>query len=191
MPLERRSTAFQNRASVGAWGDASRDSHTSPAFTPATAAHSAVASRCAFKTPARSNRSAAASSAWATDERRGASGTQPLLLIRPAQRADQIFELAVEHLFKIVHRIVNAVIGDPVLRKVVGANLRRAVAGADLSAALPGARRFLRRQHAVEEARAQHLHRLDLVLQLALLILALHHQTGRQVRDAHRAVGGV
>src|SRR3546814_11862355 len=41
------------------------------------------------------------------------------------------------------------------------------------------------------EARAQHLHRLGAVLVLRLLVLALHHDTGRQVGDPHRRVGGV
>src|SRR2546429_5712032 len=86
---------------------------------------------------------------------------------------------------------MNAVIGDAVLGEVVRADLLRPVARADLGATLPGARSFLLRQHPVEHPRAQHLQRLDLALQLALLILALHHQAARQVRDAHRTVGRV
>src|SRR5207245_6213985 len=86
---------------------------------------------------------------------------------------------------------MEAVIGYAFLGEVVGADLLRPVARADLSATLPGARCFLLRQHPVEQPRAQHLQGLDLVLQLALLILALHHQAARQVRDAHRTVGRV
>ena len=85
----------------------------------------------------------------------------------------------------------NAELVAPALREVVRAHLGRAVAGAHLRAPLARPRRFLLRDAEVEEARPQHLHRLQLVLQLRLLVLLAHHQAGRQVRDAHRGVGGV
>ena len=40
-------------------------------------------------------------------------------------------------------------------------------------------------------ARGQHLHRTGLVLQLGPFVLTGHHHSGRQMGDAHRAVGGV
>src|SRR5207245_2945590 len=41
------------------------------------------------------------------------------------------------------------------------------------------------------KTRAQHLHRAGLVLVLRTLVLALHHETGREVRDADGGVGRV
>ena len=52
-----------------------------------------------------------------------------------------------------------------------------------------GVQRFARSR--LVEPRAQHLHRLGLVLVLRLLVLLLHDQAGRQMGDAHGAVGGV
>ena len=43
----------------------------------------------------------------------------------------------------------------------------------------------------LEHAGAQDPHRLLLVLELALLVLAAHHDAGRQMGDAHGRVGGV
>src|ERR1051326_3643953 len=51
--------------------------------------------------------------------------------------------------------------------------------------------RFLLGDHPIEQARAEDLERLDLVLELRFLILAFHFEAGRQVRDADRAVGRV
>ena len=51
------------------------------------------------------------------------------------QRLDDLVErLAVEHLVELVERQVDAVVGDPPLRKIVGADALGAVAGADLPA---------------------------------------------------------
>src|SRR5206468_2249433 len=67
----------------------------------------------------------------------------------------------------------------------------RAVARAHLGPAFTSAGRFLLGDHLVEQARAQHLERPDLVLELTLLVLALHHEIGGQVGNAHGAVGRV
>src|SRR5256886_10332961 len=56
----------------------------------------------------------------------------------------------------------------------------RAVAGADHGAAVPRPRRLLLGEHAIEQPRPQDLERLDLVLELGLLILALYHDAGRE-----------
>src|SRR3546814_14170589 len=82
-------------------------------------------------------------------------------------------------------------VGYAALGKVVGADALGAVAAADLALARGGALVDLPLALLVVEARAQHLHRLGAVLVLRLLVLALHHDAGRQVRDASRRVGGV
>src|SRR5438093_3154870 len=118
-------------------------------------------------------------------------GTEPLFLTRDPQGVDQVVEVAVQHLGEVVHGVMNAMIGDAMLGEVVGPDLLGSVPGAHLGPALAGAGRFLLGDHLVEQARAQHLHRLDLVLELALLVLALDHEVGGQVGDAHGAVGRV
>src|SRR5438105_3410767 len=187
-----RPQASPNRSTSCGVGVSSRESHTSPGFFPATTAHSEVASRRALGSPAAARRSLARSSASAIDACGATrSGTEAFLFSGQPEGVDQVIEVAVEHLGQVVNGVMNAVIGNAVLGEVVGADLLRPVTRADLGATLPGARSFLLRQHPVEQPRAQHLQRLDLVLQLALLILALHHQAARQVRDAHRTVGRV
>src|SRR5438105_3490958 len=104
------------------------------------------------------------------------SGTHPLLLLRLSHGGDQIIELPIQHLIHAVRREMDAMVGHTILRKVVRADLLRAVAGPHLRAPLARTRRLLLRHHAIEQARAQDLHRLDLVLQLRLLILALHFE---------------
>src|SRR6266568_1384301 len=196
MPLERRSTASQNRPVTSGATSWSRLSQTSPGLMPppATAAQRCMASRRGWVTPERPRRATASSRAAPSEEgraRTARSGTEPFLLAGEAQRVDQVVEVALQDVGQIVDGIVDAVIGDPVLGEVVRPNLGRAVAGADLSATLAGAGRFLLGEHLVEEPRAQYLERLDLVLELALLVLALDHQACGEMGDAHGAVGGV
>src|SRR2546425_5980418 len=171
-PLERCSTACQNCSKSFAPGSRSRCSHTSPGLVPApaTAAHSIVASRRERGRPDAARRSAASFRAAPTEAGCAAgSGTEPLLLTRDPQRVDQVVEVTVQHLGEVVHGVVNAMVGDAILGEVVGPDLLGSVAGAYLGPALAGPGRFLLGDHLVEQARAQHLHRLDLVLQLALL----------------------
>src|SRR6266568_3857163 len=193
-PLERRSTACQNCSRSAAPGSRSRCSHTSPGLVPApaTAAHSIVASRRERGRPDAARRSAASFTAAPIEVGCAAgSGTEALVLTRRPQDVDQVVEVAVHHLLKIVNGVVNAVIGDAILGEVVGADLLGSVPGAHLGPPLAGAGRFLLGDHLVEQARAQHLHRPDLVLKLALLVLALDHEVRGQVGDAHGAVGRV
>jgi hypothetical protein len=77
------------------------------------------------------------------------------------------------------------------LRKVVGADLRRPVAGADLRATHARALGLLLRDAHVEQPRAEHFHRFQLVLKLRLLVLLAHHQAAGQVGDPHGGVGRV
>src|SRR5881409_656808 len=193
-PLERCSTACQNCSKSCAPGSRSRCSHTSPGLVPApaTAAHSIVASRRERGRPDAARRSAASFRAAPIEAGCAAgSGTEPLLLTRDPQRVDHVVEVAVQHLGEVVHGVMNAMIGDAILGEVVGPDLLGSVPGAHLGPALAGAGRFLLGDHLVEQARAQHLHRPDLVLELALLVLALDYDVRGQMGDAHCAVGGV
>ena len=100
-------------------------------------------------------------------------------------------EVAVEHLVEVVGLVAGAVVGDPVLRVVVGADPLGAVDGADLAAAGVaglGVGLLLGRG---EQPGAQDAHRLLLVLELALLVLAADHDAGRHVGDPDGRVGGV
>src|SRR3546814_3858410 len=74
-------------------------------------------------------------------------------------------------------------VGDAALREVVGADALGAVAAADLALARCGALVDLPLALLLVEARAQHLHRLGAVLVLRLLVLALHHDTGRRSEE--------
>ena len=60
---------------------------------------------------------------------------QQLRLVVGDQRLDDLVELAHHHPVELVERQVDAVVGDPPLRKIVGADALRAVARADLQPA--------------------------------------------------------
>src|SRR5690606_1049292 len=66
-----------------------------------------------------------------------------------------------------------------------------AVARADLPLAAGGTLGVARHALALVQPRAQDLERLGLVLVLRLFVLLGDHDAGRQMGDAHRAVGGV
>src|SRR5690606_5917908 len=72
--------------------------------------------------------------------------------------------------------------------EVVGPDLFAALARADLGAALLRALRVDALLLEVEQARAQDGQRLGLVLELRLLVLTLHDEARRQMRDAHGRV---
>ena len=96
---------------------------------------------------------------------------------------DDLIEVAVQDLCKVVHRQADAVVGAAVLREVVGADLLAAVAGAHLPLPLgvDGVLLFLLLLG--QQAAAQDLQCLVLVLKLAALVLALHHHAGGDVRQ--------
>src|SRR5215213_1901002 len=100
----------------------------------------------------------------------------------------ELLEVAAEGCLEVVGRDADAVVGYAPLREVVGADLRGAVARADLGlpegALLLGTLAHL----AFQETGLQYPHRLLLVLELALLVLAGHDQAGRLVRDPDRRV---
>src|SRR4029077_1097182 len=102
-----------------------------------------------------------------------------------------LLELAGQHLVERVEGQADAMVGDPVLLVVVRADLVGPATALRLAAA--GRRQLLLLALALDlvEATAQDAHRLVLVLQLTLLVLAGDDETGRVVGDAHRGVGGV
>ena len=111
--------------------------------------------------------------------------------VRGGQRVDHRVEVSVDDLVEVVGLVADPVIGDPVLREVVGAHALRPVHGADLAAPLRAGLRVGVGLGLRQQPRAQHAQGLLLVLQLALLVLAGHHDPGRQVGDPHRRVGRV
>src|SRR5581483_2255916 len=82
-------------------------------------------------------------------------------------------------------------VGDAVLRKVVGPDLLAAVAGLHHAAAQRAHLGVVLGPLHLQEPAAQHHHRLVLVLELALLVLAGHDQARWEVRDPHRRVGRI
>ena len=88
------------------------------------------------------------------------------------ERVDDLVELAVEHAVERVHREPDAVIGDAVLLVVVRADLLGAAAALHLLAARRAHLGVLLVLLGLQQPRAQDAHRLVLVLQLALLVLA-------------------
>ena len=82
-------------------------------------------------------------------------------------------------------------VGDPVLLEVVGPDLLRPTTAADLA---PTGLRGLGTGPILfdlEQPASQHPERLHFVLELALLVLHGDHETGRQVGDTDRRIGGV
>ena len=75
-------------------------------------------------------------------------------------------------------------VGDAALRIVVGADLGRTVARRDHRLALRGDFVEVLRVFEVEDARTQLLERLVEVLQLGFLVLTLHDDARRDVRQA-------
>src|SRR5215469_11817904 len=119
-------------------------------------------------------------------------GGEPLSRVGGGQCVDDLVEgLASHHLVDLVERQVDAVVGDAALREIIGPHPLRAVTAADLALAVGGARRIARLPFQLVEPRAQHLEGTRLVLVLRFLVLLDHHEPGRQMGDAHRAVGGV
>src|SRR5688500_18048431 len=113
---------------------------------------------------------------------------QPRLVLG-SQRAGDLPQVAVHDRVDPVQREVDAMVGDAPLREVVGADAVGTIAGAD--EALPLAR-LLRVRLAlllVLDARGEHTPGLLAVLVLAPRVLALDHDAGRKVGEAHRRVG--
>ena len=110
-------------------------------------------------------------------------------LIGAAQGFDHFVHVAGNDLVELVQGQIDAVIGEPALRKVVGADAFTAVARTDQRAAMVGRHLIGFAVAFVLDAREQHLHRLVAVAMLRAIVLTLRHDAGRQVRDAHRRLG--
>src|SRR5712692_10234284 len=188
-PAARRSTAVRKALSAAGATGRFRSRNACPGGTPRESAHSCWASRRGSGTPpARSRVSPSASSAASVTT---SSGTGLLLSARHAQRLYQGLDVAVENVVEVVDRQVDPMIRDAALGEIVRPDLGRAIAGAHHRPPLPRASRLLVGDDAVEQPGPQHLQGLELVLQLRFLILLLHDQAGREVGDAHGAVGGI
>ena len=103
------------------------------------------------------------------------------------QAVYEILNVPIEDAGDVENTVPDSVIGDASVLEIVSANLFRAISGADLRApcrAESGACLLLLK---LIEASEQDGARLDLVLKLAALILALHHDSGRYVSEADRS----
>src|ERR1700730_11743987 len=105
------------------------------------------------------------------------------------QCSDQLVDISLHELVDLVQRQADAVIGHPSLRKIIGANPFVAATAADERTPLLRTLLIDLLLLVLEDAAAQLSHRLGFVLVLALFILALDDNAGRQVRDANRAFG--
>src|SRR5262249_10044442 len=104
------------------------------------------------------------------------------------QRLRQLGEVPVHDVVDLVQRESDAMIGDPSLREVVGAYALGAVTRPYERLARSGFLRLLLTHLLVLDARRQDGERLFLVLVLRACVLALHHYSGRKMRDSHRRV---
>src|SRR6266849_7637448 len=162
----RRAISAQNRASKSV----SRTVCSSPRLTLCTLAAINSASARGDSTPASASRDAA--SATSSSSRLIIARTYQLRLeVGGGQRVDHPVEVPVDDLIEVVRLVADPVIGDAVLREVVGADALRPVHRAHLAAPLRARLRVGFGLGLREQPRAQHAHRLLLVLQLALLVL--------------------
>src|SRR6202011_1753854 len=121
--------------------------------------------------------------------RRVGLAAQAARLLGLLQLHDQLLHVAVEDHLDVLEVLVDAVVGDAVLRVVVRADLLAAVAGADLALAQRRFGFFALAALVGGELRAQHVHRARAVLQLRALLAARHHDAAGFVRDADRRLG--
>src|ERR671916_762855 len=157
----------------------------SPRFTPSNSDRRTSAEATGSGTPAFSSRNAASRAACLTlaalvcNLLAGCTGCLGSKLLGPlggSESLGELREISAQHGFHVVRRQADAVIRDSALRKIVRADLRRTVASPDLR--LPQ-RAFFGRPFlhlAFEKARTQNPHRLLLVLELALLVLARYDE---------------
>ena len=104
---------------------------------------------------------------------------------------DNIINIAIHDCGDITARVMDAVVGDAVLREVVGANFFAAVAGANEGFAGIRGSGHLFGFFLFEETGAEDGHGFDAVLLLGALILHGNHNTGGEVSDANGGIGGI
>src|SRR5688500_2378843 len=116
---------------------------------------------------------------------------QPFRLVGHSQRFDELVDVARHDPRQRRQVEIDPMVGDPVLGEVVGPDLVRAVARADHRA--PGRRigLALLRELAVVKPGPKDGERLCLALVLALLVLDLDDEAGRQMGDPDGRVGRV
>src|ERR1043165_23251 len=122
---------------------------------------------------------------------RDSFGFQLLSLIVRDQRIDERVEVALHHEIELVNGQTNAVITDAVLFEVVSANLLGAIAGADHRTTFARLRCMLFLFFELLQTRTQHAHRFFAILDLPLLVLHRHDDSGRNVRETHGRVSSV
>src|SRR5205085_267617 len=94
--------------------------------------------------------------------------------------------LALEDLWQLIEREIDAVVADPALRIIISADALRAVAGTDLATARGSAGRIELLPLVVIEARAQHRHRLGAITMLRAVFLHHDYDAGRQMGQPNR-----
>ena len=82
-------------------------------------------------------------------------------------------------------------VGDPAFWKIVGAESLRTVTPTDLAFSCLGTFGIEGLALGVEKPSTQHPHRLGPILVLRFLVLLGDDDPGRDMRDAHRRIGGV
>ena len=118
-------------------------------------------------------------------------GLETLGVLSDGKLVDDLLDIAVHEDGQVVHRIVDAVVGHTGLGIVVRTYLGRAVTGGHHGLALFG--------HLVEVLLVLHIidtgtqlgEGLVEVLELGLLVLALHHDTRRDVGQTDSRISGV
>src|SRR6188472_1079898 len=158
---------------------------TSPIVTPTRCPTSVGHLRRALRTPTGVRLK---SDTGRASSHRRLEGPPPVLGL---ERLGELLEVPVQDLVEAVHGVLHAVVGEAVLGEVVGADLLGALARADLRAPRGGDLGLLALALRLVEPRAEHAHRLLLVLELRLLVLHGDDDAGRQVRDPNCRVGGV
>src|SRR6185437_4880648 len=141
---------------------------------------------CRYQQPStrRPCRAAANHRWWSARELR-----KPRRLVFGDQSIDDLVErTALHHLVQLIKREVDAMVGHTTLGEIVCPDAFTAIAAADLPFAVGSPGIIPALTLGVVEPRAQDLHRLGLVLVLALLVLLADHDTGRDMSDAHRRV---
>ena len=110
-------------------------------------------------------------------------------MLTGGEGVDDVVQIAVHDLGKIVHGQADAVVGDAALREIVGADALIAHTGADLAAALGRDGGFDALLLDLIELGGQHLHALFPVLHLTARLLTGHDDAGRLVDEAHGGAG--
>ena len=100
-------------------------------------------------------------------------------------------QVTIQHSIQVVRLVAGTVIRNAVLREVVSTDTLRTVHGTHLRSTVCRVLSVNLLLLVSQQARTQNAHRSFTVLQLRLLILHRHHNTGRKVSNTHRRVSGI